>query len=145
MLIWYMRGAAYAGNAWGMTANISRAFPIHSAISQFALRRDTLHERSSIAQAYLSTLYSGDESDLLPAILALTHFPYLGNELIAGLDRTGEPGLILPDVSWITPAQGLQQGVSSRVPAKEPVHDSATKAHLLTWLWSGVEWIIISV
>lgn len=31
------------------------------------------------------------------------------------------------------------------VPTEKTVHDGAAKAHLLAWLWVGVEWVVVTV
>lgn len=107
--------------------------------------RHNFHQGPAIAQAHLTTLNLGQESDLLPAVLEGTSPPDLRNELVSWLDRGRESALELLDIAWVASSQSLQETVSSEVPARQAVHDSTAETHLLSRLRCSVEGVVIAI
>lgn len=115
---------------------------------QLALRSYNLNNRSAIAQAKLSTLYLRHKPDLLPALtiaLRLADPPHLRHQLVTRLNRTGKSRLEFLEVGRIAAAESLQNTVCGGVPRVQAVNDAATEAHLLAWLGSGVERVIVTI
>jgi hypothetical protein len=79
---------------------------------------NNLHQRSSIAQAHLTTLNLSQEPNFLPTILEGSRPPDLGDELVGRLHGRGEPALELLNIAGIAASQGLQEAVSGKIPAR---------------------------
>jgi len=106
---------------------------------------NNLHQRTSIAQTQLSTLNLRGKSNLLPLALLLTRSPDIRNQLITWLNWACESSLEFSNVLGVATTKSLQQTMAGKVEARESVHDGTSEAHLLSWLWGGVEWVVIAI
>jgi hypothetical protein len=86
---------------------------------KLALLSRDLHLRATIAQAHFTTLDTGHESYLLPALLIdTTHSPDLCYEGVICFDGTRESRSKFFDVGWIRVSKKLQKSVSCSIPAE---------------------------
>lgn len=112
---------------------------------QLALPRNRFDRCPSITQTYLTTLNLSHKPNLLKAVLHLSGSPDFSNELVTWLYRAGESGLELPHITRITATDRLEQPMGSKIPAGKSVHDSTTKAHLLSRFRGSVKGIIVTI
>jgi hypothetical protein len=96
------------------------SFDVFDTTLKLALLPRDLHLRATVAQAHFTTLDTGHESYLFPALLVdITHSPDSCHEGVTRFDRTRESCSKLFDVGWIRVSKKLQQPVSCSVPTEQ--------------------------
>lgn len=77
--------------------------------------------------------------------MPLARAPRASDELVTGLDGTGEAGLVLLDVGGVAAAELLEKEMASAVPRVQAMEDGAAEAHLDAGLGGGVQRVVVAV